>query len=146
MGFLGSSDRKESACKCRGPWFNLWTRKTSWRTEWLPTPVFLPGEVRGAWQATVHAVAKSRTGLSDQHETYFDDTITTKGFLHRCPYPPPLFRPQTFCMHYALPGPPRTLWASTALGPDCHFLFTNLLKCYHTLWHLFFHVGLQGKS
>ena len=90
---------------------------------------------RGAWRATVHAVAKSRTGLSDRHFlTYFDDIITTKGFLHRCPYPLPLFRPQTFCMHYALPGPPRTLWASTALGPDCHFLFTNLLKCYpHTL-------------
>ena len=35
---------------------------------------------------------------------------------------------------------------STALGLDCHFLFTNLLKCYHTLWHLFFHEELQGKS
>ena len=65
---------------------------------------------RGAWRATVHAVAKSRTGLSDRHFlTYFDDIITTKGFLHRCPYPLPLFRPQTFCMHYALPGPPQTL-------------------------------------
>ena len=33
-----------------------------WRKEWLPTPVFLPGEFhdRGAWQATVHEVAKNR--------------------------------------------------------------------------------------
>ena len=32
------------------------------RTEWQPTPVFLPGEShdRGAWRATVHRVAKSR--------------------------------------------------------------------------------------
>ena len=30
--------------------------------EWLPTPVFLPGEFhdRGAWWATVHGVAKSQ--------------------------------------------------------------------------------------
>ena len=40
-------------------------REPSWRRKWLPTPVFLPGESldRGAWQATVHAVAKSRTRL-----------------------------------------------------------------------------------
>ena len=31
--------------------------------KWLPAPVFLPEESmdRGAWQATVHAVAKSQT-------------------------------------------------------------------------------------
>ena len=27
--------------------FNLWVRKIPWRREWLPTPVFLPGEFRG---------------------------------------------------------------------------------------------------
>ena len=38
-----------------------------WRREWLPTPVFLPGEFqdRGAWQALVHGVTKSFTQLSD---------------------------------------------------------------------------------
>ena len=25
-------------------WFNPWVRKIPWRSEWLPTPVFLPGE------------------------------------------------------------------------------------------------------
>ena len=42
--------------------------KTLLRKEWLPTPVFLPGEFhdRGPWQAaTVHGVTKSRTQLSD---------------------------------------------------------------------------------
>ena len=29
---------------CRIPGFDLWVRKISWRREWLPTPVFLPGE------------------------------------------------------------------------------------------------------
>jgi len=34
-----------------------------WRREWLPTPVFMPGEFLGQrnWQAIVHAVAKGGT-------------------------------------------------------------------------------------
>ena len=37
------------------------------RKEWQPAPVFLPGKSmgRGAWQATVHGVAKSQTQLND---------------------------------------------------------------------------------
>ena len=27
--------------------FDPWVRKIPWRTEWLPTPVFLPGEPNG---------------------------------------------------------------------------------------------------
>jgi len=33
--------------QCRRPWFNPWVRKIPWRREWLPTPVFLPGEFHG---------------------------------------------------------------------------------------------------
>ena len=29
------------------PGFDLWVRKIPWRREWLPTPVFLPGESHG---------------------------------------------------------------------------------------------------
>ena len=32
---------------CRRPRFSLWGRKTPWRMEWQPTPVFLPGEFHG---------------------------------------------------------------------------------------------------
>ena len=28
-------------------WFDPWFRKTPWRREWLPAPVFLPGESHG---------------------------------------------------------------------------------------------------
>ena len=38
---------KESACQCRRHWrcrFNPWIRKITWRRQWLPTPVFLPGD------------------------------------------------------------------------------------------------------
>ena len=27
--------------------FNPWVRKIPWRREWLPTPIFLPGEFHG---------------------------------------------------------------------------------------------------
>ena len=41
-----------------------WVRKIPWRREWLPTPVYLPGEFHGqreAWWAAVHGVAESDT-------------------------------------------------------------------------------------
>ena len=41
MGFPGDSDSKESAC------FDFWVRKSPWRRERLPTPVFLPQEFHG---------------------------------------------------------------------------------------------------
>ena len=31
----------------RRPRFNPWVRKILWRREWVPTPVFLPGEFHG---------------------------------------------------------------------------------------------------
>ena len=38
---------KESTCQCRRHEFNPWVGKTPWKREWLPTPVFLPGESHG---------------------------------------------------------------------------------------------------
>ncbi|XDC72510.1 hypothetical protein R6Z07F_003683 [Ovis aries] len=48
-----------------------WIRKMPWRREWLPTPVFSPGESHGqrSWWATVYGVTSSWTGLSDQTRT-----------------------------------------------------------------------------
>ena len=43
MGLPGGSDSKESACDAREPC----VRKIPWRTEWLPTPVFLSREFHG---------------------------------------------------------------------------------------------------
>ena len=45
MGFPGGASGKEPACQCRRckrRGFDPWVRK-----EWLPTPVFLPGESHG---------------------------------------------------------------------------------------------------
>ena len=68
MDFPGGTRTKEPACQCRKHKrcrFNPWVGKIPWRRSWQPTPVFLPGESmdRGAWRATVHRVAKSRTWL-----------------------------------------------------------------------------------
>ena len=48
-----------------GPGFNHWVRKVPQRRAWQPTPVFLPREShgQGAWRATVHRLAESRTRL-----------------------------------------------------------------------------------
>ena len=57
-----------------------------WRRKRQPTPVFLPGKSmdRGAWQAIVHGVAKSRTGLGDQHFHFHTVKDSRCGYnLHR---------------------------------------------------------------
>ena len=33
--------------QCRRPGFDPWVRKIPWKREWLPTPLFLPGEFHG---------------------------------------------------------------------------------------------------
>ena len=33
--------------QCRRPGFGSWVGTIPWRREWLPTPVFLPGESHG---------------------------------------------------------------------------------------------------
>jgi len=43
-----------------GPGFDPWVGKIPWRREQLTTPVFWPGE-GGAWQTTLHGLAKSQT-------------------------------------------------------------------------------------
>ena len=47
MGFPGGSDDKEFTCKVGEPRFDPWVEKIPWRREWLPTPVFLPGDFHG---------------------------------------------------------------------------------------------------
>ena len=55
--------------QCGRPSFHPWVRKIPWRREWLPTPVFLPGESHGqrmsmGW-SMVHGITKGQTGLSN---------------------------------------------------------------------------------
>jgi len=47
MGFLGGSDDKESACNLEDLSSIPGSGRSPWRREWLPTPVFWPGEPHG---------------------------------------------------------------------------------------------------
>ena len=48
MGFPGGSDGKESACNAGDQeGLNPCAGKIHWRSDWLTTPVFLPGEFCG---------------------------------------------------------------------------------------------------
>ena len=44
MSFPGSSDGKKNQRQCRRLKFDPWVGKIPRRSEWLPAPVFLPGE------------------------------------------------------------------------------------------------------
>jgi len=71
LGFPGGSDGKESDCNAGDlgliPGFNLWVGKIPWRREWLPTPVFLPGELHGhrSLAGYSHGISKGRPRLNN---------------------------------------------------------------------------------
>ena len=67
MGFPGGSDSKESACNEGDPDSTPGSRKSPEEGNRNPLQYsFLENSTdRGAWGATVHGVAKSRTQLSD---------------------------------------------------------------------------------
>ena len=67
--------RWQRTCQhCRRSGFNPWVRKILWRREWLPTPVFLPGEFQGQ---------KSLVGYSPWDCKESDMTITAKETLKK---------------------------------------------------------------
>ena len=89
--FPGGSDGKASAYNAGRPGFNPWIGKIPWRRKWQPTPMLLPGKSHGwrslenpmdggAWRATVHGFAKSRTQLSDF--TFFHFSSLCEFELH----------------------------------------------------------------
>ena len=47
--------------QCRRLQFDPWVGEIPWRREWLPTPVFLPGDSidrEEAWRAAVHGITR----------------------------------------------------------------------------------------
>ena len=64
--------------------FNPWVGKIPWRGAWQPTLVVIPGESmdRGAWWATVHGVAKSRTRLRDFTFTFHIHALEKEMATH----------------------------------------------------------------
>ena len=61
----GGSEGKESVCNAGDPG-SIPGSERFLEGEWLPTPVFLPGEFhRGAWQPIVRGVARSQIRQSN---------------------------------------------------------------------------------
>ena len=56
--------------QCRRPRFDPWVRKIPWRREWLPTPVFLPGELCGQ-----RSLAGNKESDTTQHARYMSLTL-----------------------------------------------------------------------
>ena len=68
--------------RCRRHGFDLWVGKISWRREWPPTPVFLPGEShRGSWWATVRGVAELDTTEATEHAQ--SQTLYLSRLIHQ---------------------------------------------------------------
>ena len=49
LGFPCDSAGKKMCLQCRRPGFDPWVGKIPWRREWIPTPVFSPGEFHGLY-------------------------------------------------------------------------------------------------
>ena len=64
--FLFLPDEQLFKSALSSPGFDPWDGKIPWRRAWQPSPGFLENLMdRGAWWATVHGVAQSRTRMSN---------------------------------------------------------------------------------
>ena len=63
--------------ECRIPRFSSWVRKIHWRSEWQPTPVFLPGEFHGQRSLVGY---NQRAATSGTQLSYFTFTFTIQRY------------------------------------------------------------------
>ena len=93
--------RQKICLQCRRPRFDPWVRKIPWRREWLPTPVFLPGELHGQRSLAVYSpwgrkesdmterLTLSHSDIQFSH-SIMSDSLWPHGLQHtRLPCPPP---------------------------------------------------------
>ena len=81
LGFPGGSNGKESACKAGGLDSSPGLGRSPEEGNGNPLQYLCLGNPmdRGAWQATVHGVAKSQAQLSDQHLLFCCCLVTKLG-------------------------------------------------------------------
>ena len=85
MGFPGGLDDKESACNAGDLGSIQIMRKIPWRREWLPTPIFLPGEFHeqrslvsySPWHHKESDMTEKLTLIWIKHMDYFLQTRTS---------------------------------------------------------------------
>ena len=88
--FPDGSDRKESTCNVEDLGLNPGLGRSPGEGNGYPFQYSCPenSKDREAWKATVHGVAKSRTGLSDFHFTYkVMQRLNSSVRMHTCMFP-----------------------------------------------------------
>ena len=81
LGFPGGSEGKEFACNVGDLGSIPGLGRPLWRKEWLPTPVFWPGEFHGHRKACVAWVQDGR--LQSMGSQRFGHDWVTSTFFHR---------------------------------------------------------------
>ena len=64
--------------QCRRRGFHPWIKKTPWRREWLPTPVFLPGKSHGQRSLAGYS-PRGHKRVGHNLATKHKDTLTANG-------------------------------------------------------------------
>ena len=85
-GFPGVASWKEPACRCRGcnrRRFNPWVGKISWRRQWQPTLVVLPGKSHGQRNLVrLQSMGSQRVGHDWVTSLKEKNTQKSKQFFH----------------------------------------------------------------
>ena len=82
LGFPGGSAGKDCV-QCGRLEFNPWVGKIPWRKEWLPTPVFWPGEFQGLYSPWGHKELDTTEQLSLSFGLNFHLNSGMKLAIHR---------------------------------------------------------------
>ena len=78
--FPGATAVKAPLLNCRRLGFDPWVQKIPWRRDWLPTPVFLPGEFHGQRSLVGYSPWGCRVSHDwTQNETGKEKEIEQKG-------------------------------------------------------------------
>ena len=70
-GFPGVSDGKEFACNVEDLGLIPGSGRSPWRREWLPTPVFLPGEFHGQGSVEGYSPRDCKVSFATEQLTHF---------------------------------------------------------------------------
>ena len=81
LGFPSGPAGKESTCSG----FDPWVGKLSWRREWLPTPVFWPGEFHGLYSPWDHKQSDTTEGLAQLNITELTYKVLASCLSWRMP-------------------------------------------------------------
>ena len=71
--------------QCRRPGFNPWVGKITWRREWLPIPVFLPGEFHGQRRRLAGYSPWGHKELVNTLQDLLEEKLLGVGTAHQIP-------------------------------------------------------------